>query len=191
MTPPGLAFAAVADAALEAAGRATSPRYYLDWQRTLTAQEDLRNAFTPAVSLVRGLDAALELLLAEGLEAAWERARRLGRACRAGVKAMGLELFSPDEDRSCVVTAIRCPEDLDGAAIVRTVRERGGVTIAGGQGPLRGKIVRIGHIGYVGVDDVAAALDALELAIAEAGLPVEHAAAASAAREAYEQGVTV
>jgi aspartate aminotransferase-like enzyme len=191
LTPPGLAFAAVSGAALEAAAKATSPRYYLDWQRTLEAQEEHRNPFTPAVSLVRGLDAALELLLAEGLEAAWVRARRLGRACRAGVKAMGLPLFSPDEERSAVVTAVCVPQGIDGAAIVRAMRERSGVTIAGGQGPLRGKIVRIGHIGYVGLEDVAAALDALELALEGAGVAVERGLAATAAREAYEQGVTV
>ena len=71
---------------------------------------------------------------------------------------MGLELFSPDDDRSAVVTAIRVPDGVDGAAVVRALRERSGITIAGGQGPLRGKIVRIGHIGYVGLDDVVAAL---------------------------------
>ena len=191
MTPPGLAFAAVSDAALEAAAAATSPRYYLDWERALTSQQELRNPFTPAVSLVRGLDAALDLLLAEGLEAAWDRARRLGRACRAGVKAAGLELFSPDDDRSVVVTAIRVPEGIDGVTLSRTMVERSGVTIAGGQGPLRGKVVRIGHIGYVGLDDVVAALDALELALTELGFPVDRGAAASSARDVYEQGVTV
>jgi aspartate aminotransferase-like enzyme len=191
MTPPGLAFAAVSEAGLDAAQAATCPRYYLDWGRTLTAQEELRNPFTPAISLVRGLDAALELLLAEGLEAAWERARTLGRACRAGVKAMGLELFSPDEDRSAVVTAVRFPDGIDGTAVVRSMREHSGVTIAGGQGPLRGKIARIGHIGYVGLRDVTAALDAIELAVSEAGVALERGAAAAAARDAYEQGVTV
>jgi aspartate aminotransferase-like enzyme len=191
MTPPGLAFAAVSDAGLAAAKAATCPRYYLDWQRTLAAQEELRNPFTPAVSLIRGLDAALELLVAEGLEAAWERARLLGRACRAGVKAMGLQLFSPDEDRSAVVTAVGVPEGIDGAALVRAMREGSGVTVAGGQGPLRGKIVRIGHIGYVGLDDVAAALDALELAVAKVGVAVERGQASAAARDVHEQSVTV
>ena len=191
MTPPGLAFAAASDAALERARASTSPRYYLDWERALTAQDELRNPFTPAVSLVRGLDAALDLLLAEGLEAAWGRARRLGRACRAGVKAMGLELFSPDDDRSVVVTAIGVPDGVDGTAVVRTLRERSGITIAGGQGPLRGKIVRIGHIGHVGLDDVAAALEGLELVLTELGVAVEPGVAAASARDAYEQGVTV
>jgi aspartate aminotransferase-like enzyme len=189
MTPPGLSFATPSAAALEAARRATSPRFYLDWERALSSQEELLNPFTPAVSLVRGLDAALELLLADGLEAAWERSRRLGAAARAGVKAMGLELFSPDEDRSAVVTAIRAPDGVDGAAIVRSMRERSGVTAAGGQGRLRGKVVRIGHVGYVGIDDVAAALAALELALAEAGAGVERGVAADSARASFAGAV--
>lgn len=186
MTPPGLAFASVSEAARAAAAVATSPRFYLDWERALRSQVEARTPFTPAVSLVRGLDVALELLLADGLEAAWERSRLLGRACRAGVRAAGLELFSPDHDSSAVVTAIRVPDGVDGAAIVRSMRERSGVTAAGGQGELKGRIVRIGHIGYVDIDDVAAALDALELAFAEAGSAVERGVAARSARAAHD-----
>jgi aspartate aminotransferase-like enzyme len=183
MTPPGLALASPSPAAMAAARLCRSPRYYFDWERTLSSQAAMLNAFTPAVSLIAGLDVALELLLRDGLEAAWERSAALGRACRAGVRAMGLGLFSPDEDRSAVVTAIRLPEDVDGGAVVRGMREQG-VTAAGGQGELKGKIVRIGHIGYVGVDDVAAALEALGGALSEAGVAVEPGGAA-AVRDAY------
>ncbi|HXV56280.1 MAG TPA: alanine--glyoxylate aminotransferase family protein [Gaiellaceae bacterium] len=189
MSPAGLAFAAVSAAALDAARSATSPRYYMDWHRTLAAQEKGESPFSTAISLVRGLDVALGLLLEEGLEAGHERHVRLGRACRAGVKAMGLELFSPDEDRAAVVTAIRMPADVDGQAIVSSMRERSGVTAIGGQGPLRGRIVRIGHIGYVDVNDVVVALVALERALAEAGADVERGAAAPAALEAHAEPV--
>src|SRR5205807_1817397 len=106
MCPPGLAFVSVSPAALDAAARSSSPRFVYDWERTRAAQAKLDAPFTPAVSLVRALDVALGLLLDEGLEAAFARHARLGRACREGAKAMGLELFSPDEDRSAVVTAI-------------------------------------------------------------------------------------
>jgi aspartate aminotransferase-like enzyme len=189
MTPPGLGLAAISDAARAAAATATSPRFYLDWERTLKAQAEQLTAFTTAVSLVAGLDAALELLLAGGIEAAWERSRRLGLACREGVKAMGLELSSPDEDRSAVVTAIRVPSGVDGAGLVRDMRDGSGVTVAGGQGELKGKIVRIGHIGHVGVEDVAAALVALATALAAAGHPVEPGAA-ERMRDVFAQGVT-
>jgi serine---pyruvate transaminase len=193
MTPPGLALASVSTAAVDASVTATSPRFYFDWERArkYLGKRPPEAQFTPAISLVVGLDAALSLLLDEGLEAAFDRHIRLGRACRAGVKAMGLELFSPDEDRSAVVTAIRMPEGIDGQEIVRFLRDREGVTIAGGQGHLRGIVVRIGHIGYVDVFDVTTALAGLEVALAEAGADVERGATVTAALEAYGEPARV
>jgi aspartate aminotransferase-like enzyme len=185
MCPAGLAFAAISPAALDATESAASPRYYMDWRRTLTAQAKGESPFSTAISLVRGLDVALDLLLAEGLAAAHERHVRLGRAARAGVKAMGLELFSPDEDRAAVVTAIRMPADVDGQAVVAGMRERSGVTVIGGQGQLRGKIVRFGHIGYVDQNDVVVALAALERELVEVGADLERGTAVPAALEAY------
>jgi serine---pyruvate transaminase len=191
MCPPGLAFASVSGRAFEATRSATAPRYYFDWERTRAAQEKGENPFSPAISLYLGLDVALGMLLHERLEGAFERHVRLGRACRAGVKAMGLELFSPDEDRAAVVTAIRMPADVDGQAIVLSMRERSGVTIIGGQGELRGKIVRIGHIGYVDVFDVTTALAALEVAMVEAGADIARSVAVTAALEGFAEPVTV
>ena len=112
MTPAGARPRRRLRGALAATG--SSPRFYFDWERTRKAQERLDSPFTLPVSLVAGLDVALELLLEEGLEAAFDRHVRLGRAARAGVKALGLELFSPDEDRSAVVTAVRAPAGVDG-----------------------------------------------------------------------------
>ena len=183
MTPPGLALSSISEGARAASERAALPRFSLDWRRVGSF------GATPAVSLIRGLDAALGLILAEGLEATVDRHRRLGRACRAGVKAMGLELFSPDEDRSAVVTAIRMPAEIDGSAIVHSMRDRFGVTVVGGQGELAGKIVRIGHIGHIDVFGVTTALAALELALHEAGAEVERGVAVSAALEAYGERV--
>jgi aspartate aminotransferase-like enzyme len=191
MSPAGLAAVSVSPAALEAARTVTSPRFYFDWQRMLEAHAKHDTPFSPAISLVLGLDVALDLVLEGGLEAAHERHVRLGRACRAGAKAMGLELFSPDEDRAAVVTAIRVPPEIDSSAIVLAMRDRSGVTVVGGQGELKGKIVRIGHIGYIDVHDVATALTALELALVEAGADVERGVAVSAALEAHAEPVTV
>jgi serine---pyruvate transaminase len=187
MTPPGLAATSVSARALALAREGRSPRFYFDWERMRTAHSGDApvTPFTPAISLVAGIDAALGLLLEEGLEAAFDRHVRLGRACRAGAKAMGLELFSPDEDRSAVVTAIRMPADVDAGEVTRALSEEHGITLEGGRGPLVGKIVRIGHIGYVDVFDVAAALGALELVLAGRGADVERGVAASAALEAY------
>jgi aspartate aminotransferase-like enzyme len=184
MTPPGLAFVSVSGKAY--AARASSPRFYLDWERTRKAQEKLDSAYTPAVSIVVALDVALSILLAEGLEQTFERHIRLGRACREGAKAMGLDLFSPDDDSSAVVTAIRAPVGIDSGDVVLALRDRHGITIANGQGPLRGQILRIGHIGYFDVFDITTALAAVELTLAELGADVERGVATARALEVYE-----
>jgi aspartate aminotransferase-like enzyme len=184
MSPPGLGVTAVSPAALARTGSA--PRFYFDWERTRKAQAKLDAAFTPAVPLVAALDVALGLLLEEGLDGSFERHVRLGRACRAGAKAMGLELFSPDEDRSAVVTAIRAPAGVDATDVVRSLRDRFGMTIANGQGDLKGKIFRLGHIGWFDVFDITTQLAAVELVLAELGAEIERGIAVTAALEAYE-----
>jgi aspartate aminotransferase-like enzyme len=189
MTPPGLAMAAVSEDAW--AARADTPRFYFDWERTRSAQARLDAPFTPAVSLVVALDVALGLLLERGLESAFAHHARLGRACRAGVKAMGLELFSPDDDSSSVVSAVRAPDGVDSDELVLSLRERFGITLAPGQGPLKGRVFRIGHIGYYDVFDITTALGALELTLLEAGADVERGVAVSRALEAYEEAATV
>ena len=183
MSPPGLGLAAVSEAAFAATG--SSPRFYFDWERTRKAQQTLDAPFTPPVSLVAGLDVALELLLEEGLEAAFERHVRLGRAARAGVKALGLELFSPDEDRSAVVTAVRAPGGIDSGDVVKGLRDRFGITIANGQGELKGKIFRLGHIGWFDVFDITTQIAAVELVLADLGAEVERGLAVTAALEAF------
>jgi aspartate aminotransferase-like enzyme len=183
MAPPGLGLAAVSEKAFGATG--SSPRFYFDWARTRKAQSTLDAPFTPPVSLVAGLDVALGLLLEEGLDVAFERHVRLGRAARAGMKALGLELFSPDEDRSAVVTAVRAPEGIDSGAVVKGVRDRFGMTIANGQGDLKGKIFRLGHIGWFDVFDITTQIAAVELVLADLGADVERGVAVTAALEAF------
>jgi aspartate aminotransferase-like enzyme len=191
MCPPGVAFASISPAAVEAAARSTSSRYVMDWERTRKAQAKLDAPFTPAVSIVRALDVALGLLLEEGLEGAFDRHARLGRACREGAKAMGLELFSPDEERSAVVTAIRSPEGVDATEVVQALRDRFGITIANGQAELKGKIFRIGHIGWFDVFDITTALAAVELVLADAGAEIERGVAVTRALEAWAEHTPV
>jgi aspartate aminotransferase-like enzyme len=186
MTPPGLAMVSASAAAWSKTATATSPRFYWDWERTRKGQATLDAPVTPPVSLVAGLDVALKMLLDEGLEAAFERHLRLGRACREGLKAMGLELFSPDEDSSAVVTAARAPEGVDSSELVLLLRDRHGVTLAPGQGELKGRIFRIGHIGYYDVFDITTALAAVELALVELGAQIERGVAVTRALEAFE-----
>src|SRR4051794_14747567 len=186
MAPPGLASVAVSEDAWAAVSDA-APRFYLDWATTRKAHAAVDTPFTPATSLVVALNVALGLLLEEGLDTAFERHVRLGRACREGVKAMGLELFSPDDDSSAVVTAIRAPEGIDSGELVLALRDRFGITLAPGQGALKGKIFRIGHIGFYDIFDITTALAGVELALAEAGAPIERGVAVTRALEAFER----
>src|SRR4051794_301243 len=186
MTPPGLAMACASNEAWERSVSATSPRFYWDWERTRKGQATLDAPVTPPVSLVAGLDVALRMLLDEGLEAAFDRHLRLGRACREGLKAMGLELFSPDDDSSAVVPAARAPDGIASGELVLLLRDRHGVTLAPGQGELKGKIFRIGHIGYYDVFDITTALAAVELALVELGADIERGVAVTRALEAFE-----
>jgi len=184
MSPPGLAMVSVPERLWERTKPSRS--FYFDWAATKKAQDKADAAFTPAVSLIKGLDVALGML---DLEAAFERHVRLGRAARAGIKAMGLELFSPDNDGAAVVTAVHCPEGIDGDELLLVLRDRHGVTLAPGQAHLKGKIFRIGHIGWFDVFDIAAALAATELSLTELGADIERGVAVAAAFEAYEQNV--
>ena len=186
MTPPGLAMVSASAAAWEKTEAAASPRYYFDWELTRKGQSTLDAPVTPPVSLVAGLNVALGIILGQSLEAAFERHVRLGRACREGIKALGLELFSPDDDSSAVVTAVRAPEGVDSGELVLLLRDRHGVTLAPGQGELKGKIFRIGHIGYYDVFDITTALAAVELALVELGADVARGAAVTRALEAFE-----
>jgi aspartate aminotransferase-like enzyme len=189
MTPPGLALAAVSPAAWDRSERVTSPRFYFDWRRYRKALTAGSTPFTPAVATVAGLHAALGRLLDEGLETAFARHAALGRACREGAKAMGLELFSPDEERSAVVTAILTPEDADARELVLALRDRHGITIAGGHGELASRLFRIGHIGWFDVFDITTALAAVELVLADLGAPIERGVAVTRALEAYAEAV--
>jgi aspartate aminotransferase-like enzyme len=192
MCPPGLGFATPNERALELAAAAPGGRYYFDWQKTLKGQrkDPPDSPFTPPVSIFMALDVALEMIESEGLDNVFERHRLLGRASRAAVKALELEQFGPDDDASNVVTAIKLPEGIDGAKVPKTMRDKYGVTIAGGQNQLKGKIARIAHTGYFGPFDILTTLSALEMTLAELGHPVELGTGVGAAQSVFlEAGV--
>jgi aspartate aminotransferase-like enzyme len=186
MLPPGLAAVSISDAARAASeepGRC--PSFFLNWPAAQKALGNETTAFTPAVTLILGMNVALGIILEAGLENRFELHRKLGRACRAGIKAMGLELFSPDEDRSAVVTAVKAPEGVDGQKIVSTLRDKYAIQIVGGQGVLKGQIFRIGHIGYYDIFDIVTALAGVELVVTELGANVNRGAAVTSALAAY------
>ena len=189
MCPPGLAFASVSERALALASENPGRRYYYDWELTRAGQaEDPPNsAFTPAITLFRALDVALELIFEEGLDRVFARHALLASAARAGIEALGLERFGPDDENANVVTVARLPDDLDGAAVPKLMRDRYGVTVAGGQGHLKGRIVRIAHCGYYGGFDIVVAVTALEMALGDLGYEVEAGAAAGAAQRVFSE----
>jgi aspartate aminotransferase-like enzyme len=189
MCPPGLAFASVSERAMALAEERPEGRFYLDWRRAAAGQreEPPNSAFTPAVTLFRALDVALELLLDEGLARAFERHALLARAARAGVDALGLERFGPDDENANVVTVARLPDDIDGAKVPKLMRESYGVTIAGGQGHLKGRIARIAHCGYYGAFDIVIALTALEMALRDLGHESEPGAGVAAAQRVFAE----
>jgi aspartate aminotransferase-like enzyme len=190
-TPPGLAVVSVSERAWERAARSRTPRFYFDWEKLRASLETGSTPFTPAVSIVVALDVALGLLLEEGLDNAFARHAALGRACREGAKAMGLELFSPDEERSAVVTAILVPDGVNARDIVVALRERFGITVAGGHGELGERLFRIGHIGYYDILDITTVLAAVEVLLVEQGVELERGAAVARAFDAYGDGARV
>ncbi len=184
MLPPGLAFAVLSDRAWAAVPGARLPKYYFGFAAERKAIEKNQSAYTPAVSLVVGLRECLRLILAEGLPNVFARHDRLARATRAGVQALGLELFAEHPGAAC--TAVKAPAGIDGGAIVKGFRKRG-ITIAGGQGSMKGKIFRIAHMGYVDGFDVLTALGALELTLADLGYPVKLGEGVRAAQQILQK----
>jgi serine---pyruvate transaminase len=187
MCPPGLAFVSASERARERAGGGAGGRYYFDWRRQLAEQGKPAPAtpFTPAVSLVRALDAALDLLEEEGLDEALGRHQLLARAARAGVRGMGLELFGDPDERSTVVTAVELPPGVEGERVPKLLRDRYGITANGGQGQLKGRIIRIAHCGYFGGFDVLIALSGLEMVLRELGADVEPGSGVGAAQQVF------
>ncbi|MGQ0668220.1 MAG: pyridoxal-phosphate-dependent aminotransferase family protein [Actinomycetota bacterium] len=186
---PGLSFVAISPAAWEATKSAQNPRFYFDWAMYKASYElkNPENPFTPAISLMQGLQAALRLYFQDGIEAALARQELLSRAVKNGVKALGLDLFGDHPERAWAVTAIRAPEGIDGDELVAAVRADHGVILAPGQGPLKGKVFRIGHLGYYDRLDMIRGLAALEITLERMGYPVKRGAAVAAAEDIFAQ----
>ncbi len=163
MIPPGLAFVSVSARAWARQKQARLPRFYFDWQLARrSADEDGGTPWTPALSLFFGLQVALQLMRAEGLEQLFTRHRRLAQYTREGVADLDLRLVADPRFASPTVTTAYVPDGVDAKALLRALEERHGVVLAGGQGRLEGQIVRLGHMGWVDQDDLAAALRALQ-----------------------------
>jgi aspartate aminotransferase-like enzyme len=184
MLPPGLGIVALSDKAWRANGRSTSPRYYLDLAEEQKYAEKNEARFTPAVSVMVGLREVLRMIEAEGLPNVFRRHDRLSRATRAGAEALGLRLFVKSTP-SPALTAIEVPAGVDADRVVEGFATSHNITIDGGRGPTKGKIFRIGHMGYAAETDVIIALAALEQVLAELGQPVDFGASVRAAQKVF------
>lgn len=181
MMPPGLAFLTVSPKAWKRIDARKPAAYYFDLKHARKSMETFDNPWTPAVTLIVGLKKAIDMINDRGIEQVWEDHKRLARATRAAVKALGLGLLA-DPPADCV-TAIRLPEGMDGAALVKKLRVERGITIAGGQAHLKGKIIRFSHMGYLDAFDVLAAVGALEMALGKLGVAVAYGAGVAAAQK--------
>lgn len=168
MIPPGLGFVSVSQKAWKAYKTAKIPKFYLDLKAYKKATDQNSSPFTPPVNLMYGLQAALQIMKTEGLDAIFARHRSLTHVTRAGVKALGLPLFAPDEAASHAITAV-IPTGVDAEQIRSTMKKQFDIALAGGQDHLTGKIFRIGHLGFVSDRDILAALAALEVTLLELG----------------------
>ncbi|HPP07372.1 MAG TPA: alanine--glyoxylate aminotransferase family protein, partial [Syntrophorhabdaceae bacterium] len=171
MLPPGLAFAGVSDKAWEFNKKSKIPRFYFNWQKELANLMKNQTNFTPAISLIIGLRESLRMIKEERLENIYKKFEVLSYATREAAKALGLKIFA--KTPSPAVTAIVAPEGIDGQAIYKTMWKKYGVTGAGGQDQLKGKIFRIATLGYADKYDVITAIAALEFTLRDLGYKFE------------------
>jgi aspartate aminotransferase-like enzyme len=184
MLPPGLGFISVSNKAWGRINSSKTPRYYFDLIKAKKALEKTDTPFTPAISLVVALNESLKMIKADGLENVFIRHRKMAQATRAAVKALGLTLFAPSAS-SDVVTAVCVPAGIDGEKLVKAMRDTYGVTIAGGQSELKGKVFRIAHMGFIEEFDIIVGISCLEKVLSEMGYKFNMGAGVKAAEEVF------
>ncbi|MDY6864212.1 MAG: alanine--glyoxylate aminotransferase family protein [Thermodesulfobacteriota bacterium] len=172
MLPPGLSFASISEKAWKFAETSNLPKYYFDFKKERESQKKNQNAYTPAVSLIIGLYSVLKTIKKEGLKNLFNRHINLAEATRAAICDMGLELFSVDSPTPSL-TAVKIPSDVDGARVVKILREKYGIRVAGGQGDLKGKIIRIAHMGFIDEFDIISTIFALGKTLSEVGFKLD------------------
>jgi aspartate aminotransferase-like enzyme len=182
MLPPGLGFIALSERAWQKTRKAKLPRFYFDLNLERKNQAKGSGAFTPAVSLIFGLRASLNMIAREGFDRVYARHARMSRATRAAATAMGLKLLAPDSP-SPAATGIFLPKGIDADKVLDYLRDQMGVTLAEGQDQLKGKVIRIAHVGYMGAFDVITAIAALEMALRKFGAEIPFGRGVAAAQE--------
>lgn len=189
MIPPGLAFISVSPKAWEVSDKVTTPRFYFDLRAAQKSfNEKTTTPYTPATSLLVALQETLKMIQEEGLEHIYQRHNNFKTLVRTAVKAMGLETLTTEQAASSAVTAIKKPGDIDVKKITKIMREKHNVVIAGGQGKLQKKIFRIGHLGYVHVNDIIITIAALERTLKELGMEIKPGQGVAAIQDLLMKG---
>ncbi len=168
MIPPGLSFVAMSKRAWEANALSDLPKFYLDLRQYLKTIEKNSNPFTPAINLYFALEASLTMMQTEGLDNIFNRHARHQKATQEGIKAMGLNLFTKEEFGSPAITAVK-PENIDAESIRKVMKDNFDILLAGGQDHLKGKIFRIGHLGFVNDRDIISVISSLESSLDKIG----------------------
>ena len=186
MLPPGLAFVSVSEKAWKKIDATPVRNFYFDLRRYRKSLAESDTPFTPANTLIRAQRASLKRVRAEGIENLWARHARIAAATRAGVTAMGLELFA--ERPNSALTVITVPAGVDGSGTLKKLEKQYGFKLADGQDAMKGKIWRLSHMGYTGAFEVLGAISALELVLAESGFKLDVGAGVAAFQKAYASG---
>ncbi len=188
MIPPGLSMIALSDRAWTMTTDSDLPRFYFDLKKERKSQSKNQTAWTPAISLIQGLQQSLKLIKEEGLHDIFKRHELLARATRNAVSALNLELFSK-KSPSAAVTAVKVPSIIkDGKQISKIMREKYGVTITGGQDELEGKIFRLSHLGYCDRFDITTEISALELTLHDLDYPIQFGIGVGAVLKTFSEG---
>jgi len=184
MLPPGLGFISVSTKAWKKIEESKAPKYYFSLKLCRKAMEKTDTPFTPAISLIVALIESLRIIRQDGLDKVFSRHRKMADATRSAVKALGLELFAPTA-ASDAVTAVKVPAGIDGEKLVKTMRDTYGVTIAGGQSELKGKVFRIAHMGYIEEFDIIVGISCLEKVLHQMGYKFQLGSGVGAAQEIF------
>ncbi|OGX27745.1 MAG: class V aminotransferase [Omnitrophica WOR_2 bacterium RIFCSPHIGHO2_01_FULL_48_9] len=185
MLPPGLAFVSVSSKAWALMEKSTNPKYYFNLKEAKKAAEKTDTPFTPAIGIVIALNESIKLMKAAGLEKLFSHYARLAKGTRAAAQALGLSLLAEDSCISNAVTPINLPVGIDGEKLAKIMRDTHGITVAGGQDAVKGKIIRISHMGCLDEYDMLTGIACLEKVLHEMGHKFQLGAGVAAAQKFF------
>jgi aspartate aminotransferase-like enzyme len=183
MLPPGVSFVSVSPKAMKLVEQSKCPKYYFSFKKSKKAVDQADTPFTPAINLVIALNESLKMINTKGIENIWSYYALMAKAVRAAAKALNLSVFADESCASNAVTAINIPQGIDGEKLVKTLRDVHGITMAGGQGDLKGKVIRIAHMGAVDEYDILTGISSIEKVLHQMGYKFELGAGVAAAQK--------